>query len=327
MKILKKILAVGMIGLIAFSAAACGGESQDQVVIYTNADQEAVEAMENALDNNGYEGRYILQTFGTSELGGRILAEGTNIEADLITMSSFYIESAQAENSMFLDLTFDTNAMKEYSSYYTPITCQEGALIINTEALAAEGLEAPTSIKDLADLKYEGMISIPDIEGSSTGWLLVQDVISGYSEDEAKTIMTGILKNAGPHLESSGSGPIEKVRSGEVPIAFGLRHQAVRDKNDGLPIDYIDPSEGNFSLTESVAVIDHGEETDPLAMEMAECIIKNGRSELLQTYPVPLYNGEEADENAMSAYPAEFSQPLTVELLEEHKAFVDECRQ
>lgn len=58
MKILKKILAVGMIGLIAFSAAACGGESQDQVVIYTNADQEAVEAMENALDNNGYEGRY-----------------------------------------------------------------------------------------------------------------------------------------------------------------------------------------------------------------------------------------------------------------------------
>ena len=102
----------------------------------------------------------ILQTFGTSELGGRILAEGTNIEADLITMSSFYIESAQAENSMFLDLTFDTNAMKEYPSYYTPITCQEGALIINTEALAAEGLEAPTSIKDLADPKYEVMISI-----------------------------------------------------------------------------------------------------------------------------------------------------------------------
>ena len=27
------------------------------------------------------------------------------------------------------------------------------------------------------------------------------------------------------------------------------------------------------------------------------------------------------------SYPAEFSQPLTVELLEEHKAFVDECRQ
>ena len=165
MKILKKILAVGMIGLIAFSAAACGGESQDQVVIYTNADQEAVEAMENALDNNGYEGRYILQTFGTSELGGRILAEGTNIEADLITMSSFYIESAQAENSMFLDLTFDANAMKEYPSYYTPITCQEGALIINTEALAAEGLEAPTSIKDLADPKYEGHDLDPGYRG------------------------------------------------------------------------------------------------------------------------------------------------------------------
>ena len=49
-------------------------------------------------------------------------------------------------------------------------------------------------------------------------------------------------KNAGPHLESSGSAPIKKVRAGEVAIAFGLRHQAIKDKNDGLPIkDYIDP--------------------------------------------------------------------------------------
>ena len=37
--------------------------------------------MENALDAGGYEGKYIVQTYGTSELGGKLLAEGTNIEA------------------------------------------------------------------------------------------------------------------------------------------------------------------------------------------------------------------------------------------------------
>ena len=35
-----------------------------------------------------------------------MLAEGTDIEADLVTMSSFYLESAQEQNHMFLDLTF-----------------------------------------------------------------------------------------------------------------------------------------------------------------------------------------------------------------------------
>ena len=52
------------------------GSSGDQVIIYSNADEEAITAMENALDNNGYEGQYMFQTFGTSELGGKLLAEG-----------------------------------------------------------------------------------------------------------------------------------------------------------------------------------------------------------------------------------------------------------
>ena len=58
--------------------------------------------MKNALDKNGYEGQYLFQTFGTSELGGKLLAEGTNIEADLVTMSSFYLDSAQEQKRCLL---------------------------------------------------------------------------------------------------------------------------------------------------------------------------------------------------------------------------------
>ena len=36
-----------------------------------------------------------------------------------------------------------------------------------------------------------------------------------------------VYKNAGPHIESSGSAPLKKVRAGEVAVGFGLRHQAV----------------------------------------------------------------------------------------------------
>lgn len=336
---MKKIRKMGLKRVAAFSLAAvtgisalgltaCGGgaSAEDQVIIYSNADDEAVEAMKNTLDENGYEGQYVFQTFGTSELGGKLLAEGTNIEADMVTMSTFYVDSAQEQNQMFKDLDFEVDTIDEYPSYCAPITAQEGTIIVNTEVLEENNLPMPTSLKDLANPEYEGFISVTDIASSSTAWLLIQGLISEYGEDGAKEVLTGIYKNAGDHIEDSGSTPLEKVRAGEVALGFGLRQQAVADKADGLPIDYVDPAEGTFSLTESVAVVDKGDESKDKAMEMAQCIIENGREELQSYYPLALYNGEKTDADNRSANPKVFSEPLTVDLLEKHQALSEECK-
>lgn len=324
---IRRLTAFAVVVVIAaMGLAYLGHSSSNQILIYTNADDEAVEAMKHALDNNGYKGKYLMKSFGTSELGGKLLAEGSDIEADLVTMSSFYLDSAQAESQMFADLTFETGAMKQYPDYYTPITALEGALIYNTQAVKDNNLPLPKSIADLAEPIYKGMISITDIQSSSTGWLLVQALVSEYGDEGAQKYLKGIYENAGAHLETSGSGPIKKVRSGEVAIGFGLRHQAVADKASGLPIDYIDPTEGNFTLTESIAVVDKKNKTKELAMEMAECIIKNARQELLQTYPVALYEGEKTDHINISNNPKEFGKALTVELLKEHQVLSEKCK-
>lgn len=324
---LKKAAAICLVGVLGCSSFLTGcGKQDEQVIIYSNADDEAIEAMENALNKNGFEGKYILQGFGTSELGGKLLAEGTNIEADMVTMSTFYLDSAQEQNHMFTDLTFEKNTLEETEPYESPITAQEGAIIVNTEMMKENNLPMPASIKDLAKPEYKGMISVTDVASSSTAWLLIQALISAYGEEETKTILSDIYKNAGDHIEESGSGPLKKVRAGEVAIGFGLRHQAVADKAEGLPIDYVDPAEGNFSLTESVAVIDKGENTNPLAMEMAECIIKNGREELLSYYPIPLYEGEKEDSANKSGNPKVFGEKLTVDLLKQHQELSESCK-
>ncbi len=234
-------------------------------------------------------------------------------------MSSFYIDSAQEQNRMFADLTFDYAPLSECPSYYAPITAQEGAIIVNTKVMEEYGLPTPASLKDLADPVYKDMISVTDISSSSTAWLLIQALVSEYGEEEAQEILTKIYENAGPHIEDSGSGPLKKVRAGEVAVGFGLRHQAVADKEAGLPVDYIDPVEGNFSLTESAAVLARDSGRMETAMEMAECIIKKGREKLIQTYPLPIYEGETMDSEEQSAYPKVFPEPLTAELLEEHQ--------
>ena len=242
-------------------------------------------------------------------------------------MSTFYLQSAQDANSMFLPLDFEVKTLEEFPDYCAPITSQEGAILLNTELMEQEGLPRPASIKDLASPVYEGQLAVTDIQSSSTAWLLIQALADAYGEDGAEKILADIYKNAGDHIETSGSGPLKLCRAGEVAIGFGLRHQAVADKADGLPIDFVDPTEGNFSLTESVAVLDKGGKTNPLAMDMAQCIIENSRKELQQTYPNPLYKGESSDSANKSAYPKTFPEPLTFELFQKHQQLSEDAKQ
>ncbi len=324
---LKKLLALGLSLTMAVALlsgcgqqeTAEGGAPSEQVIIYSNADEEAITAMTNALNAGGYEGQYVFQTFGTSELGGKLLAEGTNLEADLVTMSTFYLQSAQEQNTMFVPLTFPVNTLEEIPDYTAPVTSQEGAIIVNTEVLKENNLPMPTCLKDLADPVYAGFLAVTDVQSSSTAWLLMQALVSEYGEDGAQTVLHNIYANAGDHIETSGSAPLKLCEAGEIAVGFGLRHQAVAAKAEGLPIDYVDPTEGNFSLTESVAIVDKGESTNPLAMKMAQCIIENGRAELQENYPNPLYEGESADSANKSAYPKTFQEPLTFELYEKHQ--------
>lgn len=325
-KFVKSIIAGTMLLTMSFGMFGCGSSTADQVVIYTNADEEAVAAMEKALDDNGYANKYILQSFGTSELGGKLMTEGDKIEADIVTMSSYYIESAQEQSDMFVDLTFDTNTLTEYPSYYTPILANTGAIFVNTEVMKAKNLSMPTSIKDLTNPEYKDLVSISNIMDSSTAWLLIQAIISEYGTTEGAEVVKALVENCGPHIESSGSGPIKKVRAGEVAVGFGLRHQAVKDKAEGKPIEYIDPTEGNFTLTESIAVVNKDDETTKLAMEMTEVIIKNAREDLLLNYPVALYEGEKVSADYTAAYPKQFEKPLTVKLLEEHQQFFKDAK-
>ncbi|WP_028357429.1 extracellular solute-binding protein [Brackiella oedipodis] len=312
--------------LLVCGLVACGDSGDDaqdkKVVFYTNADKEATDAFTHALDKAGYQGQYILQSFGTSELGGKLLTEGKNIEADMLTMSSYYLESAQAKNQMFKKLDFDVKTTKEFPDYMAPTTVQEGTILLNTQELEAQKLERPTSFKDLTKPEYKDNLSIVDPNGSSTAWLMVQAIVDAYGDgDEGKAVINKIIDNAGSHVEQSGSAPMKQLLAGEVPVGFGLRQQAVAEKQRGGPIDFVDPTEGNFSLVEAVTVVDKGEKTNPKAMEMAQAIIKEGRAELIKSYPIALYEGETTDAANKSAYPKTFPEPLSIELLEKHKKF------
>lgn len=321
-KLFVAILTMAVCGCFFGCKKNAAGKS---VIIYSNADDEAVVSMKKVLDKSEFAGKYIFQSFGTSELGGKLFAEGSDIEADIITMSSFYIESAQKRNNMFKNLEFAFPCKLATPTFYTPLLAIQGAVIVNTKLLADNALPYPESIRDIGNEIYKDNISVVDIQGSTTAWLMVQALIENYGKDGAMSALKAIYKNAGPHLELSGSGPIKKVRAGEVAVGFGLRHQAVRDKKAGLPIDFVDPAEGNFSLTESIAVIEK-KNYNPLSMQIAELIIRDARKEIIKDYPVVLYEGETVDAENVAKNSKTFPEALTTELLQEHIKLSESCK-
>lgn len=324
---MRKFVTGILFGIVILSVAACSNaKAEDKVIIYSNGDEEATDAMDTALKDEGYEGKYIIQSLGTSEIGGKLLIEGKNIEADIVTMASYFLDSAQERHEMFIPIEGDNTPLEPHADYQIPILANMGALFVNTKVLEEKNLPVPTSIQDLTNPIYQDMIAIPNMMDSSTGWLLVQAVLAEYG-DEGNQILQEVLENVGPHLESSGSGPLQKVQTGEAAIGFGLRTQAVDAQEDGLPIEFIDPIEGNYSLIESIAVIDKEGEKVELAKKMAKVIADQARPALLERYPVTLYEGEEVRKEHKPTYPKKWETSLTVELLEEHQAIFNEAKE
>ena len=52
------------------------------------------------------------------------MAEGKNIEADIITQASYYLESAQKEHDMFAakPSSIQQQEIKQYPDYMTPVS-------------------------------------------------------------------------------------------------------------------------------------------------------------------------------------------------------------
>ncbi|MGL6064472.1 MAG: extracellular solute-binding protein [Fusobacteriaceae bacterium] len=287
-----------------------------RVLIYSNAEDEYIDIINNELSKKGLDTEVEIVKFSTSDLAGKMAIENKNTEADILIFSSFYLETYKEKYNMIKKHGFDeTKIVKEFrNEYYIPFLAFSGSIFYNTIELEKRKLPIPKSYKDLANPVYKGQISFPNLELSTTGWLMVQSIIDNYTEEEAKEIIEGIKINAGPHIESSGSAPIKKVQSGEIAIGVGIRHQAIIRKEQGIPVEIIDPKEGNYTITESVALIND----NPHSRKVLEIITsKEVHEKILLVNAFKIYEEDVVPTNS-TMNPKIFSKHLTENLLNEH---------
>lgn len=290
--------------------------ANDIVLIYSNSEDEYIDIMNKELIKKGLEDKIEIVKYSTSDLAGKLAIENKNTEADILAFSSFYLETYKDKYNMLKKHGIDESKMlKEFrNEYYIPFISFSGSIFYNTIELKKKGLPVPKSYKDLADPLYKGQISFPNLESSTTGWLMIQAILDNYDEKEAKAIIEGIKANAGSHIEASGSGPLKKVQSGEIAIGVGIRHQAQMKKKQGVPMEIVDPKEGNYVITESFALVND----TPQAKKVLEIITSEPvHKEILLINTSKIYETDNIPADP-TMNPRFFSKPLTKDLLDEH---------
>ena len=236
MRRITRILACVLCLVMCFTLLAGCGSKKETIVIYSCANDRRIAYMTECLQEKFPEYEFIVEYLGTSKLGAKLLAEGVNTDCDIIHDLSYLNMDALNNAGILADVSFiDTSMFVDdaiVSDNYVVETRCGGAIIVNTDVLAAHGLEKPTSYEDLLKPEYKGLISMPDPKASSTGYMFVKSLVNAWGEDEALAYFEKLSENI-LQFTSSGNGPVNALIQQEVAIGLGLTSNAVEMMDNG----------------------------------------------------------------------------------------------
>lgn len=247
---LRKILSVALAALTLcglFAGCSPAGSQSNKIVLWTSGEDYKNDNYLNGLKAQFPQYEFSMEYMNSSTIAAKILAEGEDCTCDIVLSNEYgYLEMCKeylAELD-FVDFSQFLPEIVPEHHRYSPEVKNGGAIIVNTDVLAKEGLDMPESYEDLLDPQYEGLISMPSPASSGTGYMFLRQLTNEWGEDEAFSYFEKLDKNILQYT-SSGSGPINALVQGEVAIGLGMTSQAVVEINGGAPLQILFFEEGS----------------------------------------------------------------------------------
>lgn len=246
-----------------------------QVVIYTSMEENRNKALKEQLAERFPDKDIIVQYLSTGNSAAKIKNEGTNVEADIV----LDLETAHMANleENFADLSsFDTSIYLDgvnKSNRYLTWTKYTMALIIDKNYFDKHNLSVPKTYDDLLKSEYRNLIAIPDPKTSGTGYAFYLNVVNIMGEDNAIEYFKK-LKNNLREFTTSGSGPTNLLKQGEIAIAMGMTSQGVEAINEGYNFKIISLKTGALYNTTSFGII-KGRENKENVREVFEWLMND----------------------------------------------------
>lgn len=246
-----------------------------QVVIYTSMEENRNKALKEQLAEKFPDKDIVVQYLSTGNSAAKIKNEGTNVEADIVLDLETAHMVELEEN--FADLSsFDTSIYLDgvnKSNRYLTWTKYTMALVIDKNYFDKHNLSVPKTYDDLLKSEYKNLIAIPDPKTSGTGYAFYLNVVNIMGEDKAIEYFKK-LKNNLREFTTSGSGPTNLLKQGEIAIAMGMTSQGVEAINEGYNFKIISLKTGAPYNTTSFGII-KGRENKENVREVFEWLMND----------------------------------------------------
>jgi iron(III) transport system substrate-binding protein len=138
--------------------------------------------------------------------------------------------------------------------HWVGIDAWMSAFCANTVELEKKGLPVPQSWDDLTKPEYKDQIVMSNPASSGTGYLSVSAILQLKGEEQGWQYLDSLHQNIAQYMHS-GSKPCKAAGAGEYPIGISFGYRAVKQKNDGEPIEAVFPKEGSGWDIEANALV------------------------------------------------------------------------
>lgn len=247
---MKKIISIALSTIMLFSMSGCGSKAEsNEVLIYSSAEEYRNEYFTKRLNEQFPEYDITIEYMPSGNQAAKIQAEGVDAECDIlydidygyITLLEPYLADLSSyDQSMFME------DAQSSSNKYLPETRNGGAVIVNLDVLAENGLEVPTCYEDLLKPEFKNLVSMPNPKSSGTGYMFLKSLVVAWGETEAFEYFDKLSENI-LQFTSSGSGPVNALVQGEVAVGLGMTAQAVTAINEGANLQILYFEEGSPS--------------------------------------------------------------------------------
>ncbi|HZS34990.1 MAG TPA: extracellular solute-binding protein [Methylomirabilota bacterium] len=250
------VLASAVVGAGAPAGPAAGqGQPEGQVVVYSAADADMVNAMVAAFQQRYPAVKASTVVAGTGELIKRVEAEAARPLGDLLW--SVGPESLAAKKNLLAPYEsreaaafYPGQAPADHS--WTPFTVMPYIIMYNKK-LVSEA-EAPRTWKDVLDPRWKGKVAYADATKSGSSYTLLVTWLTIFGKNDAGwRFVEDLLRQAKVLPKSSMT--YQMVANGEVPIGLTFEQAAFDYLKGGAPIGIVYPAEGTAVIPDGSALI------------------------------------------------------------------------
>ena len=261
--------------ILAIMFLITGCSNSESVIIYSAMDETRNQALQKQVNDKFPDVDVKVQAISTGNLAAKIKNERQNIEADIV----LDLETAHMEN---VKENFSNLSNYDTSIYLDGVNTDENYfiwvkytmnLIIDNKYFKEHKLEVPKTYQDLLNPKYKNLIAMPDPKVSGTGYAFFINAVNEMGESGAVDYFKK-LKNNLREFSTSGSGPTNLLKQGEIAIAMGMTAQGVLAINEGYDFSIVELNSGSPYNTTAFGII-KGKETKKNVKEVFEWLLND----------------------------------------------------